>query len=79
MNTEPVIFINSMTVETRAAPDRLTRWLVIFVALGLAWQALCPHVTPVSAEASPDIVTVNIERIGGRFITDGAIPVKCLR
>jgi hypothetical protein len=79
MNTEPVILIRSVTVETRPTPDRLTRWLVILIALGLAWQALRPHVTPVPAEASRDIVTVNIERVGGRFLTDGAIPVKCLR
>ena len=31
MNSEPVILIHSMTVETRPVPDRLTRWARIFV------------------------------------------------
>lgn len=79
MNPEPIILIRSMTVETRPAPDRLTRWLVILVALGLAWQAVRPHVTPITAEASRDSTSINLERVGGRFLTEGVIPMKCIR
>ena len=79
MNPEPIILIRSMSVETRPAPDRVTRWLLVLIALSLAWQALHPHVTPVPAEAAREITNINIERVGGRFLTEGAIPVKCIR
>ena len=79
MKAETIMIIRSVAVEARTAPDRFTRCLVVLIALGLAWQVLRPHVTPLTVEASRDTVGVNIERIGGRFLTDGAIPMKCTR
>lgn len=79
MNPEAIVLIHSMTVETRPPPDRLTRWLLVLIALGLAWQAVRPHVAPLRAEAAREITNINIERVGGRYLTEGVIPVKCIR
>jgi len=77
MNPEQLVLIHSMTVETRAAPDRLTRCFVILIAVALVWQALRPQAFLTSAEAGRETVTVNLERIGGRYLTNGIIPVDC--
>lgn len=59
--------------------DRLTRVLLAVIAVALAWLALRPHVLPAPAEGARDTVSVNIERIGGRTLWDGTIPVKCVK
>ena len=59
-------------------PDRLTRALLAVIALALGWMALRPHVLPSPAEATRETVAVNIERVGGRFLTGGVIPVSCV-
>jgi len=59
-------------------PDRLTRALLAMIALALGWMALRPHVLPAPAEATREAVAVNLERVGGRFLTGGAIPVSCV-
>ena len=55
----------------------LTRCFVILIAVALVWQALRPQAFPTSAEAGRETVTVNLERIGGRYLTNGIIPVDC--
>jgi len=61
------------------AADRITQALLAVIALVLMWHALRPHVTPVAAEGARDVININVERIDGRYLTDGAIPVKCIR
>jgi hypothetical protein len=53
------------------------RWLVVVIALGIVWLAVRPHVVPPAAEAAREAVQVNIERVGGRYLTGGVIPVRC--
>jgi hypothetical protein len=77
MSPEPIVIIRSMTVETRPAPDRLTRWLFVLIALGLAWLALRPHVLPPAAEAGREVVQVNTQPVGRRYLIDGVIPMRC--
>ena len=59
-------------------PDHLTRALLAVIALALGWMALRPHMLPAPAAAGRETVAVNIERVGGRFLTGGAIPVSCV-
>jgi hypothetical protein len=59
--------------------DRITQALLAVIALVLMWQALRPHVAPVAAEGARDVININVERIAGRYLTDGATPVKCIR
>ena len=66
-----------MTVETQSVPDRLTRRLLVLITLGLAWLAVRPHMLPPAAEAGREAVQVNIERVGGRYLTNGVIPIRC--
>lgn len=57
--------------------DRLTRTCLLVVAVVLAWMAVRPHVVPRAAEAAREMVAVDLERIGGRYLSGGAIPVRC--
>ena len=57
----------------------ITRMLLAIIAVSLTWLAIRPHVMPTPAEASRETIAVNLERIGGRFLIDGTIPVKCAR
>jgi hypothetical protein len=57
--------------------DRVTRLCLIVGTLALAWMAVRPHLLPASAEAAREIVTVDLERIGGRFLTGGVLPMRC--
>jgi hypothetical protein len=57
--------------------DRLTRTCLVVAPLALVWIAARPHVMPGMAEAARETVTVDLERIGGRFGSGGAIPVRC--
>lgn len=59
--------------------DRLTRVLLAVIALALVWLALRPHLVPSPAEATRETVNVNLERIGGRALWDGTIPVRCVK
>lgn len=61
-----------------AAPDRVGRVLLVVIALALAWLALRPHVLPGPSEAGRETLNVNLERIGGRLLFDGTIPVRCV-
>lgn len=55
----------------------MTQALLAVIALALAWQAIRPHVMPAMAEAAREPITVNVERIGGRYLTNGVIPIRC--
>jgi hypothetical protein len=44
----------------------------------LVWIAIRPHIAPGLAEATRETVSVNLERIGGRFLSGGAIPIRCV-
>jgi hypothetical protein len=57
--------------------DRLSRLLLAVIALALVWIALRPHVLPAPAEAGRESVSVDIERVAGRFLVGGAIPIRC--
>ena len=59
------------------ASSRWTHLWLALMALALMWVALRPHVRPDSAEASRETVTVNLERIGGRLLLDGVVPIRC--
>jgi hypothetical protein len=78
MSPDTIVLVHSMRIEAPRA-DRLTPWLIVAIAVTLAWQTLRPHVAPVAAEASREMTNINIERVGGRFLIDGAIPMKCTR
>jgi hypothetical protein len=57
--------------------DRLTRTCLVVAALALTWIAARPHVMPGQAEAAKETVAVDLERIGGRYLSGGTIPVRC--
>jgi hypothetical protein len=57
--------------------DRLTRACLVVAALALAWIAVRPHVMAGMAEAAKETVALDIERIGGRYLSGGVIPVRC--
>ncbi len=57
--------------------ELLMRPLLLLIVALLLWLTLRPHVAPSQAEAGREAVIVNIERIGGRFLSDGALPVRC--
>ncbi len=59
-------------------PDYVTRFLLALIAFALSWLALRPHVLPPPSEAAREIVTVNLEQVGGRFLTGGVVPVRCI-
>jgi hypothetical protein len=79
MIPEPLVSIGSITVQTPAAPGRLTRWLLVGIEVALGWQTLQPHLAPGAVEAARQSASINIERVGGRYLTDGAVPMRCLR
>jgi hypothetical protein len=57
--------------------DPTTRLVLAVIALALVWIALRPHVLPALAGASRETVRVDIERVGGRLLLSGAIPIQC--
>jgi hypothetical protein len=59
-------------------PDRITRTALVVIATALAWMAIRPHVAPPPAEATGATVKVDLERIGGRAIVNGIIPLRCV-
>jgi hypothetical protein len=73
----PVIYIREITVHAPRGADWLTRLLLVVLTLAVAWQVVQPHLAPAHAEAGREMVTVNLERIGGRHVTNGIIPVQC--
>jgi len=77
MNDEPVLFIREVRIDARPHADWLSRVLLLILALAVAWQVAQPHLTPAQAEAGRETVTVNLERIGGRHLLNGIIPIKC--
>ena len=77
MTGEPVVLVGRVLVRPVARPDRLVRWLLLLIALSVGWQALRPELAPARAEAGRETVTVNLERVGGRFLGTGVIPVQC--
>jgi len=77
MTGEPVLFIREVMVDALPGPDRLSRLLLLILALAVVWQVVQPHLAPARAEAGRETVTVNLERIGGRHLPNGIIPVQC--
>jgi hypothetical protein len=65
----------------RVELDSVTRASLVVIAAALAWlaaaQNLGPLLAPSRAEAQRDVVSVNLERIGGRYLTGGAVPIRC--
>jgi hypothetical protein len=60
------------------ASDRVGQLLLAVIALALVWIAARPHLLPGPAEASRETLSINIERVGGRYLTNGTIPVHCI-
>jgi len=60
------------------ASDRVGQLLVAVIALAVVWIAVRPHLLPGPAEASRETLSINLERVGGRYLTDGMIPVRCI-
>jgi hypothetical protein len=58
--------------------DRFSRACLVVAVLCLAWIAARPHLMPQIAEAARETVAVDLERIGGRYLSGGAIPVRCV-
>ena len=57
--------------------DAVTRVLLAVIALALVWIAVRPHLVPAAAEGARETVSINIERVGGRLLTTGVIPIRC--
>jgi hypothetical protein len=57
-------------------PDRITRAALVVIAVSLAWMAARPHVAPRSVEAAGETVRVDLERIGGRLLVGGVVPLR---
>jgi hypothetical protein len=72
-----MFIVNRMVVRSEPKPDRLVRWSLVIIAAALAWQAIHPRVIPRSAEAGREALAVNLERVGGRYLTNGILPVRC--
>jgi hypothetical protein len=77
MTGQPAGLVGRVIVRSTARPDRLVRWLLLVIALGLGWQALRPELAPARAEPGCEPVHVNLERVGGRFLGTGLIPLRC--
>lgn len=69
----------------RAGGDRLTHALLAVVAVAVVWIALRPGPPPAlaagpgGAVSANGAVSVTIERVGGRTLVEGVLPVKCVR
>jgi hypothetical protein len=59
-------------------PDWITRAALVVIAVSFAWMAARPHVAPSPAEATAATVKVDLERIGGRAILNGIVPLRCV-
>jgi hypothetical protein len=59
-------------------PDRATRAALIGIVASLAWVALRPHLAPRSVEAQGAVMKVDLERIGGRLLSSGVVPLRCV-
>jgi hypothetical protein len=59
------------------ASDRVGQLLMAVIALAVVWIAVRPHLLPGPAEAGRETLSINLERVGGRYLTDGMIPVHC--
>jgi hypothetical protein len=59
-------------------PDRITRAALVVIAISLAWMAARPDVAPPAAEATGATVKVDLERIGGRALLGGVLPMRCV-
>ena len=57
--------------------DGVTRLLLAVIALALLWIAVRPHLVPAPAEGGRETVSINIERVSGRLLTTGVIPIRC--
>jgi hypothetical protein len=66
-----------LTSRKEETVDGLTRTCLVVVALTLVWIAARPHVMPGATEAARETVSVDLERVGGRYLSGGAIPVHC--
>jgi hypothetical protein len=60
------------------SPDRLGLAALVVIAVSLAWVAVRPHVAPRSVEAASETVRVDLERIGGRLLSAGVVPLRCV-
>jgi hypothetical protein len=58
--------------------DRITRAALVVIAVSLAWMAARSHVAPPPAEATGATVKVDLERIGGRALLGGVLPMRCV-
>jgi hypothetical protein len=72
-----VILIREVTIHAPRGSDRLSRLLLVVLSFAVAWLLVQPYFGPSRAEAQREAVTVNLERVGGRQLLDGVIPIRC--
>jgi hypothetical protein len=58
--------------------DRVTGAALVAIAASVGWMAVRPHVAPRSVEASGTAVKVDLERVGGRLLLGGVVPLRCV-
>jgi hypothetical protein len=70
-----------MTPSTCPQLDRVSRACLLVIAVALSWLAVTatvgPLLAPSRAEAQREAVSVNLERIGGRYLSGGEVPIRC--
>jgi hypothetical protein len=61
--------------------DRVSRACLLVITAALTWLAATATVgvplAPSRAEAQRETVSVNLERIGGRYLSGGTVPIRC--
>jgi hypothetical protein len=70
-----------MNPSSRIELDPVARTCLVVIAAALVWLAATatvgPRLAPSPAEAQRDTVSVNLERIGGRYLSGGAVAIRC--
>jgi hypothetical protein len=70
-----------MTPPTCPQLDRVSRACLLVIAAALSWLTVMttvgPFLAPARAEAQRESVSVNLERIGGRYLSGGEVPIRC--
>jgi hypothetical protein len=78
---EPNRIAAGPTSPARLELDRVSRGCLIVIAAALTWLAATQTVglplAPSKAEAQRETVSVNLERIGGRYLSGGTVPIRC--
>ena len=70
-----------MTAADNVPADRVVRTSLVVMAAALLWLAATATLGVISgpraADAQRDTVSVNLERVGGRYLVGGVVSVRC--